>query len=86
MSDNRTIYTIQNEDGKKTTIRLDKLDVDVLQESHPDVLAWAQRAYDRVAEKKPELSRRQKRELVVLLAVKEAEKSPHYQERIDDLY
>ena len=86
MNDDRTIYTIQDEDGQKTSITLEKLVADVLQEALPDVHAWVQDAYDRVTTKKPELGRRQKGDLVRLLSVREAEKSPRYKEMIDDLF
>lgn len=86
MSDDKTIYTIQDEHGEPSSITLEKLVADVLQESLPDVHDWVQRTYDRVARKKPELGRRQKGDLVRLLTMREAEKSPRFKEMIDDLF
>lgn len=82
MSNDRTLYSIRNESGEVTTITLYKLVADSLQESLPDVHAWVQNAYDRVAAMKPELSRHQKGDLVRRLSVREAEKSPCYIELI----
>jgi hypothetical protein len=86
MLDDRTIYTIQDAGGEKTTITLEKLVADVLQELLPDVHDWVQNTYDRVAAKRPELGRRQKGDLVRLLSVREAEKSPRYKELLDELF
>ena len=86
MSDDRTIYTIRDESGESSSITLEKLVADVLQESLPNVHEWVQRTYDRVTEKKPELGRRQKGDLVRLLSMREAEKSPRFKEMIDELF
>lgn len=85
MFDDRTIYTIKDEHGNDTTITLDKLVADVLQQVLPDVHAWVQETYNRVAEKKANLGRRQQGDLVRALSVREAEKSPLYGRVIDDL-
>lgn len=81
----RTIYTIDNENGQQTTITLNKLTADVLQKILPDVHAWVQNTYNKVTSKKPELSRREKGDLVRVLANNEAQKSPEYKEMIDSL-
>lgn len=86
MSNDRTLYKIHNEIGKKTSITLEKWIADILQESLPDVHAWVQNAYVIVTRKKPELSRRQKGDLVRRMSVREAEKSPRYNELIADLF
>lgn len=86
MLDDRTIYTINDEDGKDTTITLDKMVADALQELLPDVHAWVQKTYDLVAERKPDLGRRQKGDLVRSLSVREAEKSPRYKEMMDEIF
>lgn len=85
MLDKRTTYSIQDEQGKKTTITLEKLVADVLQESLPNVHVWIQSTYYKVVEKKPEFSRRKKGDIVRLLSMGEAKKSPRYKELIDDL-
>ena len=84
-SEERTIYTIDNENGQQTTITLNKLTADVLQKILPDVHAWVQDTYNKVASRKPELSRREKGDLVRVLANNEAQKSPEYKEMIDSL-
>ena len=84
MSSDRTLYSIRNESRGMTTISLNKLVADTLQESLPDVHAWVQNAFDRVTAMKPELSRRQKGDLVRRLSVKEAEKLPRFIELIAD--
>lgn len=86
MLDDRTIYTIKDEDGKNTTITLDKMIADVLQELLPDVHEWVQKTYNLVAEKKPNLGRRQKGSLVRSLSGREAEKSPRYKEMMDEIF
>lgn len=77
-SDLKTIYPITDEHGEKSTITIDKWAADLLQETLPNVHAWVQEKYMRVCEKKPELSRREKGDVVRWLARNEAEKSPNY--------
>jgi hypothetical protein len=72
MDDERTIYSIIDECKQPTTITLEKFVADVLQAKLPDVHAWVQAAYDRVADKKPHLGRRQKGDLVRALSWREA--------------
>jgi hypothetical protein len=81
----KTNYEIHDEHGDKTTITLSKWDADVLQLTLPDVHGWVQNTYDRVAEKRPLLTRRAKGDLVRLLASKEAEKHPEHQTRMLEL-
>lgn len=81
----RTLYTIANEDGERTTITLDKLTADVLQQALPDVHTWVQQTYDRISKRKPNLSRREKGDLVRALANKEAHQHPLHKKLIDDL-
>ena len=81
----KTNYEIHDERGYKTTITLAKWVADVLQSVLPDVHAWVQNTYDRVAEKRPLLTRRGKGDLVRFLASKEAEKHPEYQIRMLEL-
>lgn len=86
MFEDRTIYSIKDEHGEKSSISLEKLVADVLQESLPDVHVWVQNAYDRVVEKRGHLGRREKGDLVRLLAAREAEKYPRYQELINEMF
>lgn len=84
MFDDRTIYTIEDETGKRTTITLPKVDADVLQVSQPNVHAWLQGKFDNVTKKYPHLGRRERGNLVRLLAVREAENHPSYKDFLDD--
>jgi len=86
MVNNKTLYKIRNENLAMTTITLDKLVADVLQESLPDVHAWVKNAYDKVAEKYPGLSRNKKGDMVRRMSVIEAEKSPRYNELLADIF
>jgi DNA-binding transcriptional regulator YdaS (Cro superfamily) len=81
----KTTYTIADEHGEKSTITIDKWAADLLQESLPDVHQWIQSKYDLVCSKKPQLTRREKGNVVRALARKEAEKSPHYKSLSDFL-
>lgn len=83
--DERTLYTITNESGDRTTVTLDKLTADTLQKLLPDVHLWVQSMYDRVVQRKPELSRRERGDLVRAIANAEARKSPAYKKLIDDI-
>jgi hypothetical protein len=86
MSDeNKTLYSITDEHGEKSTITIDKWAADLLQGSLPDVHAWIQEKYVRICEKKPELSRREKGDLLRMLAYREAQLSPLYDSLIDIL-
>ena len=86
MYDDKTIYTIQDENGEKTSITIEKLVADVLQLTLSDVHAWIQNAYYRVATKRPTLSRRQQGNLVRRLSICEAKKSPLYKKMADDFF
>lgn len=85
MSDDRTIYTIIDEYGERTTITLDKFTADILQGWLPNVHAWVQATYDRVAEKKAHLSRREKGDIVRVLASNKILECPGAKEILDDL-
>lgn len=78
LSDEKTIYTITDEEGERSTITVEKWVGDLLQTDLPDVHAWIQATYDRVSVKLPHLSRRQKGDAVRQVARKEAEKSKQY--------
>lgn len=73
-----TTYSITAEDGSPTTIALQKLVADFLQMKLSDVHAWVQASYDRVAERRPDLSRRKKGDLVRAMSLAEAERTPGY--------
>ena len=76
MSDDRTIYTVLDETGTKTTITLDKWVADILQGHLTDVHDWVQETYDKVATKRPHLGRRQKGDLVRAISIREALSTP----------
>lgn len=76
MSDDRTIYTVVDETGTKTTITLDKWVADILQGHLTDVHDWVQETYDKVATKRHHLGRRQKGDLVRALSIREALSTP----------
>ena len=82
MFDAKTIYSILNESGENTSISLDKLIADILQELLPDVHAWVQITYDNVSANCPNLGRRQKGNMVRQLAKNKVEKNPMHQEII----
>lgn len=76
MFEERTIYTVMDETGTKTTITLDKWIADILQGHLTDVHDWVQKTYDKVAAEKPHLGRRQKGDLVRILSIREAINTP----------
>ena len=85
MINDKTIYTIRDENGEKTTITLEKLVADVLQIDLHDVHAWVQSTYNKVANERPKLGRRQKGNIVRELAIRMAEKSQHYKGLLNGL-
>jgi hypothetical protein len=70
----KTVYSIQDEHGKSTTITLEKVVADILQKSLPNVHAEIQCIYYKVAEKYPKLGRRRKGDVVRLWFMNEARK------------
>lgn len=82
--DNRTLYTIVDELGQDTTITLEKYVADILQENLADVHAWVQATYKTVAERRPNLGRRQKGDLVRALSMREAVKYLQASGALDD--
>lgn len=76
MSDDRTIYTVVDETGTKTTLTLEKWVADILQEYLTDVHVWVQDTYNKVATKKPHLGRKEKGDLVRALSIREALSTP----------
>lgn len=85
VSDKKTLYSVVNEDGEKTTITLEKFTADILQAHLPNVHAWVQQTYDRVVVKKPDLSRRRQGDLVRILAAREAATTEMYKAFMRDL-
>lgn len=81
----KTTYTITDEHGGRSSITIDKWAADLLQEMLPDVHSWIQQKYSMVCEKKPELGRREKGDVIRELARREATKSPNYKSLIDFL-
>lgn len=82
--DDRTLYTIDDELGERTTITLDKYVADILQENLADVHVWVQSTYNTVVERKPHLGRRQKGDLVRALSLREAAKYLQASGALDD--
>ena len=83
--EDRTLYTLIDAVGDKTTIRIDKLTADVLQAVLLDVHAWIQERFNHVVMKRPRASRREQGNLVRALANAEAQKHPQYQALLSDL-
>jgi hypothetical protein len=79
----KTLYSITDEHGEKSTITIDKWAADLLQGMLPNVHSWVQEKYNRVCEKRPHLSRREKGDVVRMIAYREAEKSPNYKSLAD---
>lgn len=79
----KTIYTITDQHGDKSSITIDKWAADILQDLLPNVHHWVQEKYSLVCQKKPELTRREKGDVVRALARREAEKSPRYPQLMD---
>ena len=88
MNDNpfgeRTLYTLVDLEGNGSTITLDKLPADVLQTVLPDVHAWVQNAYTRVATRRPQATRREQGNFVRALAYREAQKHPEYERLLSE--
>lgn len=64
----KTNYQIINEDGDKTTITLEKWVADILQISLPNVHENIQCIYNKILNKKPELSRRERGNLIRIVS------------------
>ncbi|MCE2745651.1 MAG: hypothetical protein LW710_07060 [Burkholderiales bacterium] len=79
----KTTYTITDENAEKSSITIDKWAADTLQDLLPNVHHWVQEKYDLVCQKQPELTRREKGNVVRALARREAEKSPRYLRLMD---
>jgi hypothetical protein len=76
-SEEKTIYSIIDEHGAKSTITVEKWVADLLQENLPDVHAWIQEMYDLACTKLPHLGRKEKGNAVRERARREAEKCPN---------
>lgn len=72
--DGKTNYQILNEQGEKTTVTLDKWVADILQIELDDVHERIQKAYDKILSDKPELSRRERGNIIRLRAIHSADK------------
>lgn len=84
MNDDRTLYSIIDEQRQSSTITLDKFVADILQENLESVHAWVQATYSKVAEKRPQLGRRQKGDLVRAISWREALKFLERSGHLDD--
>ena len=71
-----TNYSIVDEHGKPSLIRIPKWVADVLQIVHADVHGWLQDIYNRVNQKYPDWTRRAKGDLVRSVAAREANTHP----------
>ena len=80
MFNKKTIYSIRNESGQKSSITLPKIVADTLQKEISDVHLWIQKLYMQVVQERPYLSRRKKGNYVRLLSEKKAFSSEFYQE------
>lgn len=80
--DPKTIYSIIDENGEKSSITLEKWVSDYLVELVPDVHLFVQEIYNKVVQKKPELPRRIKGNYVRMAATKKATEHPQYKEFI----
>ena len=84
-SDEKTTYSITDEHRDHSSITVDKWIADLLQDALPDVHTWIQLKYDVACQKYPNLSRRERGNLVRERARQEAEKSPNYVPLVDRL-
>ena len=78
LSEEKTIYSFTDESGSGSTITVEKWVGDLLQASLPDVHAWIQGQYDKVLDRLPLISRRQRGDVLRELAKCEAAKNPDY--------
>ena len=85
LSNEKTIYSIVGEDGEKSTITIEKWAADLLQDMLPDVHQWMQQQYNMVCQRKPKTTRRNKGNIVRLLARSKAEKNSNFIPMIDFL-
>jgi len=70
--DGKTNYQILNEEGEKTTITIEKWAADVLQIELHNVHQRIQDAYDKILKEKPNLTRREKGNLIRQMALNTA--------------
>lgn len=83
--DERTLYSLDDEYGDRTTLTLDKISADVLQRHLPDVHAWVELVYSHVVDKRPDLTRREKGDVVRRLVQREAERYPDYEAKLTQI-
>lgn len=83
--DEKTDYSIVDEEGEDSTLTLDKWAADILQAELPDVHAWLQQKFDLVTARFSNETRRKRGNLVRLLAYREAEKSPQMADILKNL-
>lgn len=68
MPKDRTTYSLSDEQGEWTTITLSKWIADVLQANLPNVHEWLQTEYNKIVERFPWLTRREKGDKVRMIA------------------
>ncbi|WP_148654574.1 hypothetical protein [Paraburkholderia caribensis] len=83
--DEKTNYSIVDEEGSRSTLTLDKWAADILQVELQDVHEWLQQKFDLVTAKFPNETRRKRGDYVRALAYREAEKSPHMADILKNL-
>lgn len=78
LSEEKTIYSFTDESGDRSTITVEKWVGDLLQACLPDVHAWIQNQYNKVFERLPLITRRQRGDVLRELAKCEAANAPGY--------
>lgn len=86
MEEDKTIYTIEDEQGERSTISIDKWAADILQSDLQDTHAWIQEKYELACSKFPHLTRRKKGDLVRSLAYAKANENEEHQQYIRSLF
>ena len=84
-SNNKTTYSIVNEDSIKSSITMDSDIADILQIHLDNVHEWIQAQYDLICQKSPKLSRRKKGDILRQLALKKVENTPERKEWTNNL-
>jgi hypothetical protein len=78
----KTNYQIINEDNEKTTITLEKWVADILQIVLPNVHESIQRAYNKTLKESPELTRRERGNLLRAMSEKTANQHQEIKKQI----
>jgi hypothetical protein len=78
----KTNYQINDEDGNKTTITIEKWVADILQFELPNVHKSIQSAYDKSLKEKPDLKRKQRGNYLREMSIKTAEQFQETKKKI----